>query len=202
MTTFDEIDSKGGSFAMDVKTPNKSDNSIRIVIATTNEQLLDAYAVRSICFMEEKGVPARFIFDGNDFQSTHIVVYSDDEPIGSARIRWFNNFIKIERTAVRRAYRNPRILVRTATFMFEHAARKGYSKAITLAEPQYANVWVRLLGFKAVAERPPVGLGGGESYLELVKDFAEAKDRLTVESDPKILLRVEGYWDRPTAFEA
>src|ERR1700722_2134600 len=116
---------------------HKSDNTIRIVVATNNEQLLDAYAVRSICFMEKKGVPARSIFDGNDFQATHIVVYANDEPIGASRVRWFNNFVKIERTAFRKAYRNPRILRQTATFIFEHAAKKGYSKALTLAQPQY-----------------------------------------------------------------
>ena len=55
---------------------HKSDNTIRIVVATNSEQILDAYSVRSICFMEEKGIPARSIFDGNDFQATHIIVYS------------------------------------------------------------------------------------------------------------------------------
>ncbi len=177
----------------------KSDNAIRIVIATNSEQILDAYAVRSVCFLDEKGIPARFLFDGNDFQATHVVVYSDSEPIGSARVRWFNNFIKIERTAVRKAHRSPRVLQRTACFIFEHAARKGYTKAITIAEPQYANLWVRLLGFREVAHRDPIFyLGDEQPYVELVKEFAAAPDAITPDTDPKVLLRVEGYWERPT----
>jgi len=151
--------------------------------------------------MEEKGVPARSIFDGNDFQATHIVVYSGEEPIGSTRLRWFNNFVKMERTAVRKAHRNTRVLQRMGAFAMEHAARKGYTKAITLAEARYANIWVRLFGWREVTEKPPTVLGDGEKYIELVKEFASAADPLTPESDSKILLRVEGYWDRPTALE-
>ena len=66
-------------------TVHKSDNTTRVVVVTNNEQLLHAYAVRSICFMEETGLSARRAFDGNDFQATHIVVYAEDEPIGAAR---------------------------------------------------------------------------------------------------------------------
>jgi len=151
--------------------------------------------------MEEKGVPARSIFDGNDFQATHIVVYSGEEPIGSTRLRWFNNFVKMERTAVRKAHRNTRVLQRMGAFAMKHAARKGYTKAITLAEAQYANIWVRLFGWREVKEKPPTVLGDGEKYIELVKEFESAADPLTPESDSKLLLRVEGYWDRPTALE-
>jgi hypothetical protein len=151
--------------------------------------------------MEEKGIPARSVFDGNDFQSTHIVVYYGNEPIGTSRVRWFNNFVKIERTAFRKAYRNPRILRETANFIFTHAARKGYRKALTLAEPQYASVWVRLLGFKKVPDRAPTFLADGEQYIELFKEFGEAAESLTENADPKVLLRVEGYWDRPGQLE-
>jgi hypothetical protein len=181
---------------------HRSDNSIRILIATNNEQLLDAYAVRSICFLEEKGIPARYLFDGNDFQATHIVIYANGEPIGSSRVRWFNNFVKIERTGFRKAYRNARILRQTASFIFDHAARKGYRKALTFAEPQYANLWVRLLGFKEVPNRTPTIMGNGEQYIELMKEFDEPADVLTEFADPKVLMRVEGFWDRPSSFES
>jgi len=186
---------------MNDRATHRTDNAIRVIVATNNEQLLDAYAVRSICFMEEKGIPARSIFDGNDFQATHIVVYSGDEPIGSLRLRWFNNFVKMERTAVRKAHRNTRVLQRIGAFAIEHAARKGYTKATTLAEIQYANVWVRLFGWRELAGKAPTILGNGEKYIELVKEFAPDAEPLTPESDSKLLLRVEGYWDRPTALE-
>lgn len=75
--------------------PNRDDNSVRMVVVTNGEQLLHAFAVRSICFMEETGLSAQQALDGNDYQATHIVAYSGDEPIGATRIRWFRDFAKI-----------------------------------------------------------------------------------------------------------
>ena len=180
---------------------HKSDNAIRIVVVTTNEQLLHAQAVRSICFMEETGLPARRVFDGNDFQATHIVIYHDDEPIGSSRIRWFNGFAKIERTGFRKAYRNVRVLKQTADFIFDHVARKGYPRVITVAEPKYAAVWTRVLGFKQLNERPPTLSGDGEPFLELVKELKVPNDAISIDTDAGMMFRVEGYWHVPSAFE-
>jgi len=183
-------------------TIQKSDAAMRIVVVTNSEELLHAYAVRSICFMEETGLAARRAFDSNDFQATHIVVYAADEPVGAARIRWFNGFAKIERTAFRQAYRNPRVLKQAAEFIFDHAARKGYSKALTLAKPQYAAVWMRLLGFRQVAHRVQTMSGDGETFLELVKELAPPADAISIDTDPNVLLRVEGAWQVPSPFEA
>lgn len=180
---------------------HKSDNSIRLVVVTNSEQLLHAYAVRSICFMEETGLAARRAFDGNDFQATHIVAYAGDEPIGATRIRWFNGFAKIERTAFRKAYRSVRILKQTSDFIFGHVARKGYSKLVTLAKPDYATVWVRVLGFRQVMDRPPVFSGDGEPFVELIKDLSAPADAISIDTDPNVLFRVEGSWHVPSAFE-
>jgi hypothetical protein len=180
---------------------HKSDNATRLVVVTNSEQLLHAYAVRSICFMEETGLAARRAFDGNDFQATHIVAYADDEPIGATRIRWFNGFAKIERTAFRQAYRSVRILKQTADFIFGHVSQKGYSKLVTLAKPKYATVWVRVLGFRHVMDRPPVFAGDGERFVELVKDLSIPADAISIDTDPNVLFRVEGAWHVPSAFE-
>src|SRR3954467_14802988 len=91
-------------------------NQIRPEIVTTYEQLLHAYAIRSICFMEEHGVRAQQTFDGNDYQATHVIVHAGDEPIGTLRIRWFKDFAKFERTAFRKAYRNSHTLKLAAEF--------------------------------------------------------------------------------------
>jgi len=176
-------------------------NAIRVEIVTNSEQLLHAYAVRSICFMEETGLAARRAFDGNDFQATHIVIYYGDEPIGSSRIRWFNGFAKIERTGFRKDYRNVRVLKQTADFMFAHVARKGYAKVITLAQTKYATIWVRVLGFRQVADRSPTLSGDGETFIELVKDLTAPADAISIDTEPNVLFRVEGSWHVPSAFE-
>ena len=178
-------------------------NSIRAEVVTTYEQLLHAYAIRAICFMEEHGVKATQTFDGNDYQATHLILYIDDEPIGTARIRWFKDFAKFERSSIRPAYRDIRVIKACAQFAFEHAARKGYDKIITHATPKYARMWRTLLGFKQVEGKAPVYFAGhAEPYIELVKLLAPPDNAISMETDPTILFRTEGHWDTPSKFEA
>lgn len=178
-------------------------NAIRVKIVTTHEELLHAYAIRAICFMEEHGVPARQTYDGNDCQATHIIVYDGEEPIGTARLRWFKDFAKVERTSFRQAWRNPRTIKLCADFMFDHIARKGYERVITHAKPMYARLWRQLLGFKLAPGKAPLQFKGhDEPYLELVKELAPPPDAITIETDVAILFRTEGSWDVPSEFEA
>jgi hypothetical protein len=69
-----------------MRTITPDHNQLRCEVVTTYEQMLHAYAIRSICFMEEHGVKARQTFDGNDYQSTHMIAYAGDEPVGTLRI--------------------------------------------------------------------------------------------------------------------
>src|ERR1700722_10895551 len=124
-----------------VRTVVAGHNQIRTEVVTTYQQLLHAYAIRSICFMEEHGVKAQQTFDGNDYQATHMIVYAGEEPIGALRIRWFKDFAKLERTGFRPAYNANFYLKEMLAFVFSHIARKGYSRAITHCSPKYARLW-------------------------------------------------------------
>jgi hypothetical protein len=178
-------------------------NSIRVEIVTTMEQLQHAYAIRAICFMEDTGLVVGHAFDGNDLQATHVIIYNDEEPIGALRIRWFKDFAKIERSAFRKAYRNPRHLKAAAEFVFKHIARKGYSRVITHASPLYARLWRILLGFKQVTDKPPAFYAGhDEPYLELIKELEVPENAITLDTDPAVLFRTEGEWDFASKYEA
>jgi hypothetical protein len=178
-------------------------NQIRTEVVTTYEQLLHAYAIRSICFMEEHGVKAQQTFDGNDYQATHMIVYAGDEPIGTLRIRWFKDFAKIERMAFRQAYRNPHVLKAFVEFMFNHIARKGYDTAIAHAQPKYARLWRIAFGFKNVERKKPLYFDGHEEpYIELVKELTPPENAISVSTDPAVMFRTEGFWDAPSEYEA
>jgi hypothetical protein len=180
-----------------------SHNQIRTEVVTTYQQLLHAYAIRSICFMEEHGVKAQQTFDGNDYQATHMIVYAGDEPIGALRIRWFKDFAKIERTAFREAYRNTHVLKAFAYFVFDHVARKGYDKVITHAQPNYARLWRIILGFKNAEGKKPIYFDGhAEPYIELVKELTPPENAISVSTDPTVMFRTEGFWDAPSEYEA
>jgi hypothetical protein len=189
--------------ADDTNTAKAANNSIRVQIVKTPEQLQHAYTIRAICFMEENGVAAGLSFDGNDLQATHVVIYVGAEPIGALRIRWFGEFAELERTAMRKAYRNPRYLKIAAEEIFKHIARKGYKVVITHAAPLYARLWERMLGFKRVEGKPPaVFAGHPEPYVELIKHLDVPQNAITMASDAQIIFRTEGEWDVASQFEA
>lgn len=178
-------------------------NLIRTEVVTTPEQLLHVYAVRAICFMEETGMAARQAYDGNDYQATHIIVYAGDEPIGASRVRWFKDFAKMERTCFRADWRDVRTIKTSAEFIFDHIARKGYDRVITHASPKLARLWRTMLGFKAVADKPPMVFEGHEEpYFELVKELTPPGNAISPQTDASILARIEGFWDARSEFEA
>jgi predicted GNAT family N-acyltransferase len=178
-------------------------NSLHYVIVQTQEQMLDALSIRAIVYIEEQGVVARQAIDGNDFQATHVVGYLGDEPICAIRIRWFNGFAKLERMAMRKAYRDPHRVKSFIEFAFAHIARKGYSTVLTHASPIYARLWRKMLQFQEVTTKTPVHFGGhAEPYLELVRYLDVPEDAITSATDPTTLFRVEGTWDQPSKYEA
>jgi len=89
------------------------------------------------------------------FRPRHFVIYCEDEPIGATRIRWFNGFARSSERAFRQAYRNRPHPQTDREFIFEHVARKGLFQLVTLAQPKYAAMWVRVLGFRQILDRPP-----------------------------------------------
>lgn len=181
---------------------NYGRNDIRVEVVKTQEQLLHALMVRGICFVEEHGVPTKQNYDGNDYQSTHVIAYAGEEPIASARLRWFRDFAKMERSCVRRAYRNPRTLKYFSNFIYEHVSRKGYDRLITHAKPEYARMWRRLLGLEQVEGKEPLYFDGdAEPYVELVKFLTPHTEAISEKTDIAVLFRVEGEWDRRSPFE-
>ena len=142
------------------------------------------------------------IFDGNDWQATHVIVYADEEPVGTVRIRWFKEFAQFERTSFRKAWRNPHVIKACAQFCFDHVARKGFDRVITHAGPLYARLWRMLLGFQPVPGKAPLRIEGHpEDYVELVKVLPIPDNVIDQTTEAKVLFRIEGQWDTPTANE-
>ncbi len=170
--------------------------ALHFEVVTTPQQWLIASAIRSICFLEEHGASVEWLFDGNDYMASHVVIYDGAVPIGTARVRWFKDFAKIERTSFRKAYRSIAVLKAFGAFGFEHCARKGYTRIITHASAKYARLWRIVLGFRSV-NKEPAYFEGHEPYYELWKDLEPHPDALSLGSSASLLYRIEGHWDEP-----
>lgn len=74
-------------------------------LAMKMEDSLQAFAVRSACFIGELEVPFSEEFDGHDYDATHVIACLGDEPIGAVRVRWFESFAMVQRLAVLKHFR-------------------------------------------------------------------------------------------------
>jgi predicted GNAT family N-acyltransferase len=75
---------------------------------TTVEDLRKAFHIRKEVFVEEQGVPLEDEFDEFDKlngQCEHILVYYEEQPVGTGRVRWVDEFGKLERICILEHYR-------------------------------------------------------------------------------------------------
>ncbi len=178
------------------------DNRLEVKVVTCAAQQSDAMLVRAICFADGETLPLKSIVDGNDYQATHFVAYIDDEPVGSARVRWFRDFAKFERSCLTQPYRNARSIYTIARTVFAHIEQKGFDKVVTYANPKFAKIWCRLLGFEVVGGKKPfLSTISNEPYFELVKELSAHPSTINLASPAAIMERVEGFWQTPVSYE-
>ena len=121
-------------------------------IVITPEDLQKAFAVRAIVFVEEQKVSYKEEIDENDNSSTHFLATIDDEPVAVARLRLFKDAVKIERLAVRKAYRGKSIGKKMFSFVLDYIAEMEYQK-ITLHAQAYLLKFYENFGFVKHGEK-------------------------------------------------
>jgi predicted GNAT family N-acyltransferase len=170
---------------------------IEVTVARTLDDLLQMAAIRAVVYIGEQQCPFGEEFDGNDFNgATHLIARAGREPMGVMRIRWFADFAKIERFAVlsgRRGGRAARALFAKA---YEVAERKGYRLALAYIQARLAPFMCRV-GGATIREGRPRFVVSDHEYIEVERKLTPPPDALTMNSDPLVLLRPEGVWDRP-----
>jgi predicted GNAT family N-acyltransferase len=170
---------------------------VSVSVAHTLDEVMQAIAIRSMVYMGEQLCPYEEEVDGNDFAgATHLIARVGKQPVGVVRMRWFCGFAKLERFTVVPAYRGgsvPRVLLDAA---FELAAQKGYRKVMGHTQKRLAPVLMRYGRVKVRKNRPSFTFSDHE-YVETERDLEPPEGAVSMDSDPLVLLRPEGAWDRP-----
>lgn len=174
---------------------NEPTPKLEIRVARSLDDLMAVFAVRSIVFVSEQSCPYREEFDGNDHVATHILATVDDEPVGTARLRFFGQFAKLERVAVRQEQRNSRLAMKMARYAIDFCRRKGYRIILGQAEKRLVPFW-RFFGFEEVVERDGLVFSDRE-YRDIVCRLDPLESEIGVETSGYILNRPEGDWDEP-----
>jgi predicted GNAT family N-acyltransferase len=172
---------------------------LSVTIARTLEDVMRVMTIRSAIYLGEQNCPYEEEFDGNDFSATHLIGYVGNEPAACLRIRYFADFAKIERLAVRKEFRNTRLAFQLVRAGIELCRVKGYRRLYGHAQKRLANFWARF-GFRTFD-------GGRElifsdfDYVEMVLDAERHPKAISIGVDPYIMIRPEGRWHVPGILE-
>ena len=185
-------------FIASKKAHDMSSFSARPVRTLDDYQMM--VALRAAVFMAEQDCPYDEEYDGNDLTASHILVFQNDRPIGTLRLRWFAGFGKLERICILEAYRGSGAVRVMLAEAFEFAARKGYQRLVCHIQARLWTLWSKVFHFHVRRERPSFSFSDYD-YLEIDIPLELHPKAITADSDPYLLIRPEGSWDVPGVLE-
>ncbi|MDO8142921.1 MAG: GNAT family N-acetyltransferase [Candidatus Brocadiales bacterium] len=118
-------------------------------VVTNLEDLIKAFIVRGIVFIEEQGVPYTIERDEHDFSATHILGEINGEPFAAGRIRTVGEYAKLERVAIRKSYRGKGLGHKLTEFMIAVAQEQGFKRFKVHAQSYLKNFYQKH-GFEVV----------------------------------------------------
>jgi predicted GNAT family N-acyltransferase len=182
-----------------VSKPSAPQPQISVQVARTMEDLMRAAVIRGAVFIGEQKCPYDEEFDGNDFTATHLIGYVGSEPAGCLRIRYFSDFVKLERLAVRKEFRSSGLARRLVEAAIEFCTTKGYTRMCTYAQTRLTGFW-RKHGFTASAPARELVFSDFD-YVEMTFDAKRADKTVSMETNPYVVIRPEGSWQEPGILE-
>jgi predicted GNAT family N-acyltransferase len=179
--------------------PNSGKKDIGVTVARTFDDLMRVAAIRNAVFIGEQQCPFDEEYDGNDLSATHLLAYIGDEPVGCIRLRFFADFAKFERVAVRPEFRRSRAAIQLVQAGLKFCQKKGYQRVLGHAQTRLTSFWARF-GFRPLEGRSPFVFSDYD-YIVMVADLEHDPGALGLESDPYLMIRPEGRWDTPGILE-
>lgn len=170
--------------------------SVRVV--RSMDEMCRVIAIRGAIYMGEQSCPFEEEFDGNDFSATHLICHKDGEPVGCMRIRYFAEFAKLERLAVRNEGRGAGLAGRLLDAAIELCRKKGYRVLYAHSQKRFLKVWEQR-GFRLMGARELVF--SDFDYVEVKLEADKHPQSITLDDDPYVLIRPEGNWDTPGILE-
>lgn len=126
---------------------------ITLDVVDYSAKISEIQAVRIQVFQVEQGVDAALEFDGLDESATHFLAYLDNQPVGTARIRYLTpQTAKIERLAVLSQARGKGIGKKLMELALGAAEHNGIEQVVINAQV-YVKELYQKLGFEPVGEQ-------------------------------------------------
>jgi len=172
---------------------------VTVEVVRSMDEMARVIAIRGAVYMGEQRCPFEEEFDGNDFSATHLICHSHGEPVGCMRIRYFADFAKLERLAVRNESRNAGVAGKIVDTAIELCRKKGYRVMYAHAQTRLLRFWEQR-GFKRARGLRNFVFSDFD-YVEVRLDTEKHPQSITLNDDPYVLIRPEGRWDTPGILE-
>ena len=169
---------------------NPDSRRISIRIARDPNDLMLVTAIRSAVYLAEQDCPIEEEFDGNDLVAAHFIGFVGTEPAGCLRVRFFGEFAKVERLAVRHQFRRSRVSFKLVQASVDYVKRKGFRKIYGQAQDRLVAFWAHF-GAKPLGHNRKITFSDF-SYTEMVLDIEPGPDAITLDSDPYVIIRPGG----------
>lgn len=144
-------------------------NTKRIV---TDSDLEKAFHIRKEVFVEEQGVPLADEFDEFDTlegQCEHVLVYYDEQAVGTGRARVVDGSGKLERICILKPYRKYGLGKKIIQTLEEIAKDKGIAK-VKLHGQTHAEEFYKKLGYMTSSD---VFTEDGIPHILMVKELTD-----------------------------
>jgi predicted GNAT family N-acyltransferase len=172
---------------------------IEIRVARDLADIMKIVALRAAVYIADQSCPYEEEFDGNDFCGLHLIGAIEGEPAACLRARFFADFAKLERLAVRHEHRRSSLAFDMVRAGIELCRIKGYTRIYGHAQDRLVPFW-RRFGAKPMSPRREL-VFSDFSYTEMLLETEPHPDAIDLRSDPYMLIRPEGEWHVPGALD-
>jgi predicted GNAT family N-acyltransferase len=198
-----------GAFAPHLQMLDRSDdmpafkpspqNSVTVRVVRSMDEMARVIAIRGAVYMGEQHCPFEEEFDGNDFSATHLICHRGQEPVGCLRIRYFADFAKLERLAVRHESRNAGLAGQIVAAAIDLCRKKGYRVLYAHSQKRFLKFWEQH-GFARMAGARDFTFSDFD-YTEVRLETEKHPQSISLAADPYVIIRPEGLWDAPGILE-
>ncbi|SFL36321.1 Predicted N-acyltransferase, GNAT family [Gracilibacillus orientalis] len=123
---------------------------MEVKVVKSEEELQDAYKVRSVVFVEEQGVPEELEIDELEKEAIHFIGYDNGDSVAASRMRFVGGYAKMERICVLKSQRGKSFGKDILLFMEDKAKEKGIKKSKLNAQTQ-AEKFYQSLGYETIS---------------------------------------------------
>ena len=125
---------------------------IDIKFTQNDREMLSCLSLRRTVFIEEQNVPENEEVDGDDPNCDHILLTISDDPVGAARLKYYDNFVKVQRVCVLKNYRGQGIGSNIINFIIKHIEKNDIRNSVRLGSQIHALEFYKGLGFVEFGE--------------------------------------------------